>query len=70
MRKLIADRIEGNFVVCENDKGEYEDIQLNKIHGVKAGDVICFDGKKYVIDKAETESRRKKIISLQNDLWE
>lgn len=70
MKRLIADRIEENFVVCENENGEFEDLELNKIHGVKAGDVIYFDGKKYVIDKSETENRRKKIISLQNDLWE
>ena len=61
--KYTVDRIESGYAVCELENGSFSDIPLNEIPPVKEGDVL-------VVDEKAAEERRKKIIALQNDLWE
>lgn len=68
--KYIVDRIESGYAVCETESGSFSDIPLNDLPKVSAGDVLIEKDGRLVVDKSETEERRKRIISLQNDLWE
>ncbi len=66
---LIIDRIEGNIAIVETENGHL-DISLSAIIGnPKEGDVLSKKGEGYIIDKAETTSRKSKILSLQNSLF-
>jgi hypothetical protein len=68
--KYIVDRIESGYAVCELESGRFSDLPLNEIPKVKAGDVLVERNGKIIVDETATEERRRKIISLQNDLWE
>ena len=70
MNRLIVDRIEENIIVCENEKGDKVEIDRSVLEKVKDGDCIKEENGVYTVDKLYTEERRKKIIALQNDLWE
>lgn len=68
--KYIVDRIESGYAVCELENGKFTDLPLNEIPPVKAGDVLTEINGRITVDEKATEERRKKIISLHNDLWE
>lgn len=68
--KYIVDRIESGYAVCQTENGSFSDIPLNELPEVKSGDVLIEKNGRIVVDKSTTEEKRKKIISLQNDLWE
>lgn len=70
MKELVIDRIEGNLFVCYDEHDQRKDIPVNSVKGAKEGDVLIRENGVYRIDKALTEERRKKIIQLQNELWE
>jgi len=69
-KMIIIDRIDNGFAICEIDQNRHIDIPLNLIEGSpKEGDVLIKKGENYIIDRAKTETRRKKIISLQDDIF-
>ena len=68
--KYIIDRFEGEYAVCERDDLKYINILINEIpEEAKEGDILCFDGKKYIIDIEKTNKRKKEIEELTKDLW-
>lgn len=68
--KVIIDRFEGNYALCEKDDRKIIDIEKNKIpSGAKEGDVLFITENKIIIDIKETEKRKKAIDSLTKDLW-
>ena len=57
MKRLIIDRLENGFAVCEIEEGSFADIPEKVLpDGVKEGDVITIS-----VDKSETE-KRKEIV--------
>lgn len=73
MNIYVVDRIEEGYAVCENENGDSLDLQINlfkELKNVKQGDVVVEENGVYSISEKLTQERRKKIISLQNDLWE
>lgn len=65
MRKLIIDRFEGDFAVCETEDLEFINIPNAALpEGAKEGDVLTIS-----LDKEETESRKEKIEGLMNSLF-
>ena len=61
MKKIIVDRIEGHFIVCEDEKENILELKKDDVIGdVKEGDVLV-KGKegKFCLDKALTEKRKK-----------
>jgi hypothetical protein len=69
--KVIVDRIEGEYAVCELENRQMTNIPLIEIpFSVKEGDVLSIDGNYYKIDVEETQSRKKKIEDMVNELWE
>lgn len=68
--KIVIDRFEGPFAVCEKADRTFMDIRIDLLpHGVKEGDVLDMQGDKISIDIKETEKRRKKIEEITKNLW-
>jgi hypothetical protein len=69
--KVIIDRFEGNFAVCEKDNGEMISIERDKLPSdAKEGDALVIKQDNIYIDKDETEKRKNDIEKLMDDLWE
>lgn len=68
--KLIIDRFEGEYAVCEKENSEMLDIEVDKLpQNAKEGDVLIFDGENIKIDKKAISKRKKEIENLMDDLW-
>lgn len=69
--KIIIDRFEGSYAVCEKEDRTMIDIKRIKLpHKAKEGDVLSIDNGMITIDTMETEKRIRKIEELTEDLWE
>lgn len=68
--KVVIDRFEGIYAVCEKDDRTMMDIKrINLPQGAKEGDVLIIVNNEISIDAAETEKRKKEIEELTTDLW-
>lgn len=69
--RVIIDRFEGNFAVCEGEGRKMLDIERSRLPKEAAeGDVLVIEGDSIVIDREETEKRKKEIEKLMEGLWE
>ncbi|NLZ52612.1 MAG: DUF3006 domain-containing protein [Thermoanaerobacteraceae bacterium] len=69
--KLIIDRFEGGFAVCEAENKDIVNIERSKLpREAREGDVIIQTSEGYMIDRNKTEERREYINKLMNELWE
>lgn len=69
--KLIIDRFEEGFAVCEDDNRSMHNIERSKLPGdAKEGDVLIFKCGIYRIDRSETDERRDRIKKKMDNLWE
>jgi hypothetical protein len=63
--KLIVDRFENDFAVCEIEKGKFVNIPIVALDSqTQEGDVIVI-----TTDKSETNKRKEKIDGLMNSLF-
>ena len=71
MRKLINDRFEGTYAICEDQEKKMFAISLNELpQGAKPGDVLQISGAgELSVDQEETQRRRKKMAGLQSKLF-
>ncbi len=70
MRKGIIDRFEGEYAVIEFD-GKTEDILKSELPAeIKAGDTLVFEEGRITIDTEDTNSRKKEISTLMDELFE
>ena len=71
MRKLIIDRFEGTYAICEDQEKKMFAISLNELpQGAKPGDVLQISGAgELSVDQEETQRRRKKMAGLQSTLF-
>jgi len=69
--RVIIDRFEGIYAVCEKeDKTMMDILKINLPSKAKEGDVLIFENNMIFIDVEETEKRRSEIEKLTEDLWE
>lgn len=69
--KVIIDRFEGAYAICEKESGKMSKIEKSKLpSGVSEGDVIIIDGDNITIDRDETQKRKDRIEKLMGKLWE
>ncbi|MBW9146613.1 DUF3006 domain-containing protein [Clostridium sp. CM027] len=69
--KIIIDRFEGLYAVCEKEDRTMIDIKRITLPSqAKEGDVLIINNNTITIDINETEKRRKEIQKLTEDLWE
>lgn len=67
---LIVDRISEGIAVIEDGENYFEVPRQMLSENIREGDVVVLQNEIYVKDENSTEERRKKIIELQNNLWE
>lgn len=69
--KLIIDRFEGDYAVCEREDKTMIDIERSKLpEGAKEGSVLLVDGNNISLDENETLLQSEHIKKMMNDLWE
>jgi len=68
--KVIIDRFEGNFAVCEKEDRTMLNIVRDKLPArAKEGDVLIVEGATITIDECETAERKNAAEKLMNDVW-
>lgn len=68
--KVIVDRFEGDFAVCEKeDRAMMEIPKVATPEDAKEGDVLIIENGDIIIDHEATEKRRKEIEELTKGLW-
>ncbi|MDP4180228.1 MAG: DUF3006 domain-containing protein [Bacillota bacterium] len=69
--RVIIDRFEGDYALCETESKEIINIKRNLIPpDSKEGDVLIIKNNVITIDKSGTNKRKKEIDKLIDDLWE
>lgn len=69
--KLIIDRFEGDFAICEKENREMINIDKDKIpSGAKEGHVLVLINNRIEIDEEETKKRINEIEKTTEDLWD
>ncbi|MBV4415997.1 DUF3006 domain-containing protein [Clostridium tyrobutyricum] len=68
--KVIIDRFEGPYAVCEKEDKSMMDIKrINIPRDAKEGSVLIIEQNGIFIDKEETEKRKNKTKNITKDLW-
>ena len=71
MQQYILDRIEGNFVIFEENDGKTINVHKEKIKGnLKEGYVFTKDGEYFMLNEVLTKARKDKIDRLIKDIWQ
>ncbi|MDF2951383.1 MAG: hypothetical protein K0S18_966 [Anaerocolumna sp.] len=71
MKRLIVDRLENNYAVCETKANTVIHIPMTEIpNNTKEGDVLMLMEGKYVIDTIDTNTRKERIRDKINRLFE
>lgn len=72
MEKLIIDRFEGDYAICERaDKTKIDILRKNMPSTLKEGDcIILNEDQSITFDEEETKAREKRIKSLMDSLFE
>lgn len=71
MKKLIVDRIEDGFAVCENENGEMTELDFFYLpYGAKEGSVLVENNGLYELCHEEEIDRREKLFVLQESLFD
>jgi hypothetical protein len=66
--KVVIERFEGNYAICEKEDGSIISIEISKVPlKVKEGDVLSINDDYIVVDIEETVKRKKKIEKLSKD---
>ncbi len=68
--KIIIDRFEGEYAVCETEEKMFIDIPKTDIpEEAKEGDILSKMDTGYRIEKTETEEKREEIKKRMNNLF-
>ncbi len=69
--RIIIDRIEGDFAVCELEDGSMKDIPLVELPTeTKEGSVLVFADGEYNTDTETEQERNAKMLALQNSIFD
>lgn len=69
--KVIIDRFEGKFAVCQKEDMSMVNIDRSILPGdAKEGDVLYLDNGNISVNKEETDKLKKAIDKLSKDIWE
>ena len=71
MKKLIVDRIEDGFAVCETEDGKMTELDFFYLpYGTKEGSVLLENDGLYELCSEEENERRAKLFVLQESLFD
>jgi len=69
MRRLVIDRFEGGFALCEGEDGAMVQLCRNEMPvNAREGDVLIESDGKITVDAAGTEARRAGLRARMNRL--
>jgi hypothetical protein len=69
--RVVIDRFEGDFAVCEKNEREMINIEKSKIPpAAKEGDILIIEQDNISIDKQATWNKKTEVDKLMSDLWE
>lgn len=69
--KVIIDRFEGKYAVCETEEKKMMNIDKNLLPSeAKEGDVLDIEGDSIRLDTEMTMKRKKDIRRLVDEIWE
>ena len=69
--RIIVDRIEGEYAICELEDGSMKDIALSELPSeTKEGSVLIFSDGEYIIDFKTQEELKTEILALQNSIFD
>lgn len=69
--RVIIDRFEGFYAVCEKENKDMINIERAKLPSdVKEGDVLLIEKESITIDRASDIKRKNEIEKLMDELWE
>lgn len=70
--KVIIDRFEGDYAICEKEDQTMIDLERKKIpKNTKSGDALRVNEDGSIsLDEKETDKRKKRIETLMEDMWE
>lgn len=67
----IVDRIEGDYIVVEDNKNNIININKNEFSEIiNEGDIIIKIDNKYILDNNKTKDRKENINKIIRNLWE
>ena len=68
--RVIIDRFESVYAVCETEDKEYINIPKSELpKGIKEADVVCCIDSEWHIDETTTRERKEKIKNKLNSLF-
>ena len=71
MERLTVDRTEEGIAVLEKEDMSHISLPLSAFDfAVKEGDILLFDGEKYIKDQETADKRRQKLLLMQKKLKE
>ncbi len=71
MKRLIVDRIEGGFAVCETAEETMVNIELSLLpYGTKEGSIIIENNGVFALSIEEEAERRESLFNLQESLFD
>ncbi|QEK10964.1 DUF3006 domain-containing protein [Crassaminicella thermophila] len=69
--RVIIDRFEGDYALCEKEDKKIIHIKREKIPTyAREGDALWIDKDKVIVDEYETKKRKREIEEMIEDLWE
>ncbi|MDV4151489.1 DUF3006 domain-containing protein [Clostridium sp. AL.422] len=70
-KEYVVDRIEGNYVILEDNEGKIFNAEKKYINGIaKEGDILYKKDNLYYIDNEASKQRKEEIDQLMKGLWE
>ncbi|MGN1041374.1 MAG: DUF3006 domain-containing protein [Acutalibacteraceae bacterium] len=70
MKRFFIDRIEENIAVCEDESGDEFKFSIQELPNTATeGSVLIYDDNKFFESDTETLRRRKKILSLKENIY-
>ncbi len=72
MKTLVLDRFEGGYAVCETREGSIFTLLRTELptEASEGSVLLLLDDGTFLLDKAETESRRKQMAEKQKSIFE
>jgi metallophosphoesterase superfamily enzyme len=68
--RVIIDRFEGDYAVCEREDRKMINIEKRRLpEGVKEGDALIINGDVIKIERQETNQKKEEIKKLMDELW-
>jgi hypothetical protein len=68
--KVIIDRFEGDFAVCEKSDRTMLNIKKDRLPaGVKEGDTLAIEGDNLQVDHSRRTRKKKEIEEWMRNLW-